>query len=61
MEASEFISTIEKRTGLMVGCIEEIAYNNGWITKEKLLELAHNLRKTDYGKYLIETAQDHAF
>jgi Glucose-1-phosphate thymidylyltransferase (EC 2.7.7.24) len=61
MEASEFISTIEKRTGLMVGCIEEIAYNNGWITKEKLLELAHNLRKTDYGKYLIEMARDHAF
>lgn len=61
MEASEFISTIEKRTGLMVGCIEEIAYKNGWITKEKLLELAHNLRKTDYGKYLMEIAQDHAF
>ena len=52
---------IQKRTGFMVGCIEEIAYNNGWITKEKLLELAHNLRKTDYGKYLMEIAQDHAF
>ena len=60
IEASEFVSTIEKRTGLMIGCIEEIAYKNGWIDKEKLLELAEPLKKTNYGKYLMEIAQDHA-
>ncbi len=54
LEAGEFVATIEKRTGLMIGCIEEIAYNNGWITKEQLLELAKPLSKTEYGRYLIE-------
>ncbi|RMD47377.1 MAG: glucose-1-phosphate thymidylyltransferase [Aquificota bacterium] len=54
LEAGEFVATIEKRTGLMIGCIEEIAYNNGWITKEELLELAKPLSKTEYGRYLIE-------
>jgi len=57
LEAGEFVATIEKRTGLMVGCIEEIAYRNGWIDKEQLLELAKPLKKTEYGKYLIEIAQ----
>ncbi|MGC8915361.1 MAG: sugar phosphate nucleotidyltransferase, partial [Thermosulfidibacteraceae bacterium] len=52
LEAGEFVATIEKRTGLMIGCIEEIAYRNGWITKEELLELAKPLLKTDYGRYL---------
>ncbi|PMP77989.1 MAG: glucose-1-phosphate thymidylyltransferase [Sulfurihydrogenibium sp.] len=52
LEAGEFVATIEKRTGLMIGCIEEIAYRNRWITKEELLELAKPLLKTDYGKYL---------
>jgi glucose-1-phosphate thymidylyltransferase len=56
LEAGEFVATIEKRTGLMIGCIEEIAYNNGWITKDQLLELAKPLKKTDYGKYLLEIA-----
>lgn len=58
LEAGEFVKTIEKRTGTMIGCVEEIAYKNGWITKEKLLELAKGLSKTDYGKYLIEVAND---
>ncbi|MDA8085278.1 MAG: glucose-1-phosphate thymidylyltransferase RfbA [Nitrospiraceae bacterium] len=53
LEASKFIATIETRTGYMVGCIEEIAYAKGWITKEALLEIAETLKKTDYGKYLI--------
>lgn len=53
LEAGEFIETIEKKTGLMVGCIEEIAYNNGWIDKEQLLKLAEPLKKTDYGRYLL--------
>ncbi|MFN4308399.1 glucose-1-phosphate thymidylyltransferase RfbA [Sulfurihydrogenibium azorense] len=56
LEAGEFVATIEKKTGLMIGCIEEIAYNNGWITKDQLLELAKPLKKTDYGKYLLEIA-----
>ena len=58
IEASDFVATIEKRTGLMVGCIEEIAYKNGWIDKDKLLELAEPLKKTNYGKYLIEIAKE---
>ncbi|WP_457623844.1 glucose-1-phosphate thymidylyltransferase RfbA [Persephonella sp.] len=58
LEAGEFVATIEKKTGLMIGCIEEIAYNNGWITKEQLLKLAEPLRKTDYGKYLMELAKE---
>lgn len=51
LEASNFIATIEKRQGLYVSCIEEIAYANGWITKEQLLDLAKGY-KTDYGRYL---------
>ncbi|WP_297445082.1 sugar phosphate nucleotidyltransferase, partial [Desulfurobacterium sp.] len=57
LEAGEFVATIEKKTGLMVGCIEEIAFNNGWITKEELIKLAEPLRKTEYGKYLMELAK----
>lgn len=51
LEASNFIATIQKRQGLYVSCIEEIAYRNGWITKEQILELAKGY-KTDYGRYL---------
>lgn len=51
LEASNFIATIEKRQGLYVSCIEEIAYANGWLTKEQVLELAKGY-KTDYGRYL---------
>lgn len=51
LEASNFIATIQKRQGMYVSCIEEIAYRNGWITKDHLLELAAGY-KTDYGKYL---------
>ncbi len=57
LEAGEFVATIEKKTGLMIGCVEEIAYNNGWISKEELLEIAEPLRKTEYGKYLIHLAK----
>lgn len=59
LEAGEFVATIEKKTGLMIGCIEEIAYRNKWITKEQLVKLAERLEKTDYGQYLkrlVETA-----
>ena len=52
-EASTFIEVIEKRQGLKVACIEEIAYKRGWITKEQLAELAKPMAKNDYGQYLL--------
>lgn len=51
LEASNFIATIEKRQGMYVSCIEEIAFANGWITKDELLKMAAGY-KTDYGRYL---------
>ena len=51
LEASNFIATIQKRQGLYVSCIEEIAYKNGWLSREKLLEIAKGY-KTEYGRYL---------
>lgn len=53
LEASNFIHTIEKRQGLKVACLEEIAFDMGFINKEKLQELAQNLRKNEYGEYLF--------
>lgn len=58
LEAGEFVATIEKKTGLMIGCIEEIAYRNGWIGKDQLIKLAEPLRKTEYGKYLLKIAEE---
>lgn len=58
LEASNFIQTIEHRQGLKVACIEEIAYEMGYISKEQLLHLAEPLKKNNYGKYLISRAQD---
>ena len=55
-EASSFVETIEKRQGLKIACLEEIAYNNGWISCEKLLEAAAPLAKNAYGKYLLKLA-----
>lgn len=57
-EASNFVEAIQKRQGLYVSCIEEIAYKNGFITKEQLLELAEPLEKTNYGKYLRDIANE---
>ena len=57
LEASNFIATIQKRQGLYVSCIEEIAYRNDWPSKEKLLELAKGY-KTDYGRYLEYIAEN---
>lgn len=59
LEASSFIQTIENRQSLKVACIEEIAYEMGYITQEKLLELAKPLKKNQYGQYLIHRAQNH--
>lgn len=58
LEASNYIQTIENRQGLKVACIEEIAYEMGYISKEKLLELAKPLKKNQYGQYLIKRANE---
>ena len=52
LEAANFVKTIQSRQGVMVACLEEIAYRNGWISKGKVLELAKPLMKSKYGKYL---------
>lgn len=56
-EASTFIEVIEKRTGLKVACLEGIAYEQGWITREKLIELAQPMIKNQYGQYLMKLAE----
>ena len=56
LEASNFIATIEHRQGLKVACIEEIAFNKNYISREQLLELAKPLKKNSYGQYLIRLA-----
>jgi len=58
LEASMFIQTIENRQGLKVACLEEIAFEMGYINKEKLLELAEPLKKNQYGQYLIRRANE---
>lgn len=58
LEAATFIQTIERRQGLKVACIEEIAYEMGYISKEKLIELAQPLKKNQYGQYLLKRAQE---
>lgn len=57
-EASTFIEVLEKRQGLKIACLEEIAYTKGWITKEKLQELAKPMIKNQYGQYLLHLAKD---
>ena len=58
-EASTFIEVIEKRQGLKVACLEEIAYKRGWITKEQLKTLATPMAKNDYGQYLLRRAEEY--
>jgi glucose-1-phosphate thymidylyltransferase len=58
LESANFIETIQKRQGMYVACIEEIAYRLGYITREQLKELAKSLINTDYGRYLIFIAED---
>ena len=57
-DASHYIETIEKRQGQKVACLEEIAYSNGWITKDKVGEAAENLGKSEYGKYLKKLTEE---
>lgn len=56
MQAANFVQAVQQRQGLYVACLEEIAYRNGFITKEQLLEQAKDLEKTDYGQYLFKVA-----
>jgi len=58
LEAGEFIATIEKRQGLKMACIEEIAYSLGYIDRKQLLKLARPYRKNGYGRYLVKLAED---
>lgn len=55
--ATEFVRTIQKRTGLYIACIEEIAYKNNWINKEKLTRLGKDYEKTEYGQYILSIAE----
>lgn len=57
LAAADFVSAFQKRQGLYISCIEEIAYKRGFISKEQLLELAQPLLKTEYGQYLVEVAE----
>ena len=56
LDAADFVSAFQKRQGLYISCIEEIAYKRGFISREQLLKLAEPLMKTDYGKYMVEVA-----
>ena len=56
LDAADFVAAFQKRQGLYISCIEEIAFKRGFIDKEQLLALAEPLLKTNYGKYLVEVA-----
>jgi glucose-1-phosphate thymidylyltransferase len=58
MQAGQFVQVIEERQGLKIGCIEEIAYRNGWISKEELKAIAQPLEKSGYGSYLMDIIKE---
>ena len=58
LDAANFIRTIETRQGLQVACLEEIAYENGWLSKQQILDGIQDMMKTDYGKYLLKLVED---
>jgi len=57
MQAGQFVQVIEERQGLKIGCIEEIAFKMGFITKEQLIKIATPLTKSGYGTYLLKIAE----
>jgi glucose-1-phosphate thymidylyltransferase len=61
LEASNYIHTIENRQGLKVACLEEIAFEMGYISRERLIELAQPLKKNQYGQYFIRRANESYF
>ncbi len=58
LEAAQFVETIEKRQGYKVACLEEIAFNNGWLSAEQILEIGQSMSKNDYGQYLISLVSE---
>jgi len=61
LAAAQFIATIDKRQGLKVNCPEEVAYRNGWLSEEKLRDIAEPLRKSGYGEYLLKLIEERVF
>lgn len=59
LDASNFIETVQKRQGLYIACLEEIAYRKGYIGDEELLKTAEELKKTDYGQYLFNLVNEY--
>ena len=57
-EASIFVEVIEKRQGLKIACLEDIAYREGWISAERLREIAEPMRKNQYGQYLLKVLEE---
>ena len=57
MQAGQFVQVIEERQGQKIGCIEEVAFKMGYITKEKLMQIAQPLTKSGYGNYLLDLAK----
>ena len=58
LEAAHFVETVQNRQGYKVACLEEIAFNNGWLTKEQVLEIGQSMSKNDYGQYLMSLVED---
>lgn len=58
LEAAQFVETIEKRQGYKVACLEEIAFNNGWLTAAQILEIGQSMSKNDYGQYLMSLVSE---
>ncbi len=56
--AGQFVQTIEQRQGFKIACLEEISYNNGWLSQEEILKKGNALKKTDYGRYLLEIGSE---
>ena len=57
LEAAQFVETLEKRQGYKVACLEEIAFNQGWLSQEQILEIGQSMSKNDYGQYLISLVE----